>query len=123
MGVGKVNSSTLGMIVMPSMAPFTQPFVIRGQRDFSMWRQRARAWFIALVVMVGIFALMLLSCIGILAHRLIKAGMQKRNLNHIATTPFDDGIGRYDAGHQQEIGQGAVSLENQTRRHGATGGL
>lgn len=130
MGVGTVNSSSVGMIVLPSTAPFTPPFVIRGQRP-QPWAPRrdvARAVVVALAIMVGVFCVTLLSCLGFLVYRLVKAGRVKRS-SHISTTPFEDGVGRYDVGlgprpaPQQEIGQGAVSLEHQARRHGSTGGL
>lgn len=131
MRVGSVNSSSVGMIVLPSAAPFTQPFVIRGQRP-NLWAGRARAWIIALGVMVGVFALTLLSCLGLLVYRLVRAGRGQKSSGSsggglIVTTPFEDGIARYEVGMglppQQEIGQGAVSLEHQARRHGSTGGL
>jgi hypothetical protein len=126
MGVGQVNRTTLGMIVMPSVAPYTRPFIIQGERS-RWWTARARAVVIALFVMVGVFGLQLLSCIGILIYRMVKAGKQKRNAARtmITTTPFEDGIGQYHVGLGQpaEIGHGASSLENQARRHGATGGL
>lgn len=128
MGVGKVNSSSVGMIVLPSAAPFTPPFVIRGRRPqpWAPRRDAARAVVIALAIMVGVFSITLLSCLGFLVYRLVKAGRQKRS-SHIITTTFEDGVGRYDVGlgpaPQQEIGQGAVSLEHQARRHGSTGGL
>lgn len=126
MGVGQVNRTTLGMIIMPSVAPYTRPFIIQGERS-RWWTARARAVVIALFVMVGVFGLQLLSCIGILIYRMVKAGKQKRNTARtmITTTPFEDGIGQYHVGLGQppEIGHGASSLEDQARRHGTTGGL
>lgn len=117
MGVGTVNRSTMGMIVMPSMRPYSQPFLIRGQRN-RWWIARARAIFIALIVMSCVLGVIFLAALGFLIWRLVKVGKGRKG--PLIGSPFEDGVGRLESAH--DIGQGASSIEHQPRRNGGVHG-
>jgi len=120
LGVGEVNRSSLGMIVMPAGRPHRQPFLIKGERP---WASRIRAWralFIALIVIISVLGALLLAGIGFLAYRLITAS--KRKAGPLRGCPFEDGLAHVPA-RQQDIGGGASSLEIHSRRNGAIGDI
>lgn len=133
LGAGQVNTSTIGSLVLPNLQPYKPPYVVvsarPSQQPRGVWAdaRRIRALFIALVVMVGVFGAMLLGCLGLLIWRLVKAGRQSKQRGVgpiIATTPFEDGIGRLEAPHPHDtFGGGLSSLEVGARRHGASGGI
>lgn len=118
MGVGQVNRSSIGAVVLPNLQPFKLPYIIQGTRSGS-WRGRMRAVFIALIVMVSVFGALLLGCLGLLIYRLCQAGKRK---GPIRGSPFDDGIAHMEA-PVQSIGPGVSSLEHQSKRVGPSGGL
>jgi predicted cobalt transporter CbtA len=113
MGVGSVNRSTLGMVVMPSLRPYSQPFLIRGERN-RWWIARARAILIALIVMSCVLGVIFLSALGFLIWRLVKAGRGRKG--PLIGSPFEDGVGRLESA--RDISQGASSLEHHSRRAG-----
>lgn len=127
LGVGEVNRSSIGQIVMPSLRPYRAPFIVKGKRE-QPWRNRiraARGLFIAMIVIISVLGALLLLGLGFLAYRLCTAG--KRSTAPLRGSPFEDGVAMCATPHiatrEQDIGGGVSSLENHSRRHGVSGGI
>jgi len=120
--VGEVNRSSIGQIVMPSLRPYRQPFIVKGERE-RPWASRirqGRALFIAMIVIISVLGALLLLGLGFLAYRLCTAG--KRSAAPLRGSPFEDGVAHI-ATQEQDIGGGVSSLEGHSRRHGVSGGI
>lgn len=123
MGRGTVNSSTMGMVVLPSPFAFESPYLVRGTFDSSWWRRRARSVVIALIVLVSVLGALLMACLALLAYRLCKAAGKRRGPIVGALPYANDGVAHIPT-TQVDVGlTGASAIENGARRHQHAGGV
>lgn len=140
LGVGTIDKSTVGQFAMPAIQPFELPYMLEVSKDVlssaavaaaSEGSQgsilgRGKSASIAIIVILSVLGAALLASLAYLAVRLVKA--PKARAARCVTTPFDDGVGRRQgaAGGPPGVGiqiPGLSPLEQQTMRHGPTGGI